>query len=88
MRTEEEVNAVKKAKRRTRKELEEILNDGERLEALPNWEQIAAMGPEDRARAAEEWVLQLHACSQIHGTSLEQEDIDELLGQKRSESTE
>lgn len=73
---------MEKADQYTREELEAVLRDEARVDALPTSHELGRMTPKQRARAADEIALQLHACAAIGGGEYSAEDLDWVMGQK------
>ena len=72
----------KKAMRYSHEELEAVLHDRERAQALPTRDDLEKMSPQERTRAADEMVLHYHACAQLGGGNYSAEDLNRVMDQK------
>lgn len=73
--------ALEKARQYSRDQLEQILDDEDRLKALPPAGAWPTLSARERELAADEWVLQLHACATVCGRPMTREDYAQLTKQ-------
>lgn len=59
-----------------------VLEDETRVKALPTRHELEVMTPQERANAADEMILQFHACATVDGGDYSAEDLDRARRQK------